>query len=47
VDGDSGEGLELDDVGRLTGWFSGSPGGTFDAPGDDGPCPAICGEGNI
>jgi hypothetical protein len=32
----------LDDVGQLTVSFSGGPGGTIVAPGDDGPCPGIC-----
>jgi len=30
-------GLGLEDIGRLIGWFSGGPGGTLGAPGDDGP----------
>ena len=40
-------GVELEDVGQLTGLFPGSPGGTLSAPGDVGPCPGNCCWGNI
>ena len=46
-DGCSGGGLGLEDVGRLTGWFSGGPGGTVGGPGDDSPCAGLGGGGNI
>jgi len=46
-DGGPGGGVELEDVGQLTGLFPGSPGGTLGAPGDDGPCPGNCCWGNI
>jgi len=39
--------LGLEDVGQLSGWFSGSPGDTLGAPGDDGHSPGICARGNI
>jgi hypothetical protein len=42
LDGGSGGGFELNNVGRLTGLFSGGPGGTLGAPGVDGPCAGIC-----
>ena len=35
-------GVQLADVGQMTGLFPGSPGGTLGAPGDDGPCPEHC-----
>ena len=35
-------GVELEDVGRLTGMFLAGDGGTRGAPGDDGPCPVNC-----
>jgi hypothetical protein len=35
-------GVEEEDIGRLTGWFPASAGGTRGAPGDHGPCPANC-----
>jgi len=47
LDGGSGGGLGMEEVGQLTKWFSGSPGGTLGAPGDDSPFPGICGGGNI
>jgi len=34
--------VEAEEVGRMTGLFPGSTGGTRGAPGDDGPCPANC-----
>ena len=37
----------LEDVARLTGLFSGRPGGSLSAPGKDRHCPGICREGNI
>jgi hypothetical protein len=40
-------GVELEDVGQLTGLFPGGPGGTLGAPGDDGSCPWNCCWGNI
>jgi len=46
-EGGSGGGLGMEDVGRLTVWLSGSPGGTLSGPGDGGPCPGICRGGNI
>ena len=47
LEGSPGRGEELEDIGRLTGLFPGSPGGTFGAPGDDGPCPENCCWGTI
>ena len=35
-------GVEAEDLGRMTGMFPGSAGGTQGAPGDDGPCPVNC-----
>jgi len=46
-EGGPGGGVELEDVGRLTGLFPGGPGGTLGAPGDYGPCPGNCCWGNI
>jgi len=46
-EGGPGGGVELEDVGRLTGLFPSGPGGTLGAPGDDGPCPWSCCWGNI
>jgi len=39
--------VEEEEVGRMTGLFPGSAGGTHGAPGDDGPCPVNCRGGNI
>jgi len=46
-EGGPGGGVQLEDVGRLTGLFPGGPGGTLSAPGDDGPSPGNCCWGNI
>jgi len=46
-EGCPGGGVELDNVGQLTGLFPGGPEGTLGAPGDDGPCPGNCSWGNI
>jgi len=32
-------GVEVEEVGQMTGMFPGSAGGTRSAPGNDGPCP--------
>ena len=37
-----GGGVELEDIGQLTGLFPGGQGGTLGAPGHDGSCPGIC-----
>jgi hypothetical protein len=42
-----GGGVQLEDVGWLTGWFTSNRGGTLSPPGVDSPCPVICGGGNI
>jgi len=42
-----GGGVELEDIGRLTGLFPSSPVGTLGAPGDDGPRPGNCCWGTI
>jgi hypothetical protein len=38
-EGGLGRGVQLDDIGWLTGLFPGGPRGTLGAPGDDSPCP--------
>ena len=38
-EGGPGGEVELEDVGRLTGLFPASPGGTVSAPCDDSSCP--------
>jgi len=35
-------GVEEEEVGRITGMFPASAGGTRGASGDDGPCPVNC-----
>lgn len=40
-------GVELKDIGRLTGMCPGCPGGTLCAPADYSPCPGNCGGGNM
>jgi hypothetical protein len=35
-------GVEAEEVSLMTGIFPGSAGGTWGAPGDDGPCPVNC-----
>jgi hypothetical protein len=38
-EGGPGGGVDLEDIGRLTGLFPGGPGGTLSEPGDDSACP--------
>ena len=35
-------GVEMEDVGQMTGLMAGSAGGTRGVPGDDGPCLVNC-----
>ena len=46
-DGGPGGGAVLEDVGRLTALFPGSPGGALGAPALDNPCSGNCCWGNI
>lgn len=43
----SGRVLEVEDVGPFVGSYSGGSGGTLSPPGNDSPCPGVCGGGNI
>ena len=46
-EGCPGGGVELEDVGQLTGLFPSGHGDTLGAPGDDRPCPGNGCWGNI